>query len=165
MMARSSRATGTLMRQSGNAALTCVIAPITTRWPRWPRVRTTRLSCLCTASRASFAAARRVHGMWQSTVPSRFLDELPDSHVEVREQGGYGGYGGYGESRFDRVEPFSSTYSTPGWERAQRRKAGGGQRSREPMTIEGELVAKSVAEHAPAFGTSGGTIGLPPPGV
>lgn len=102
-----------------------------------------------------FAVNRRMHGMWQSTVPSRFLDELPEAHVQVREQGGYGGYGGYGQSRFDRVEPFSSTYSTPGWERAQRRKSQGtpqgGARSRGPLTIEGELVAKSVSDHASAF--------------
>jgi DNA helicase-2/ATP-dependent DNA helicase PcrA len=102
-----------------------------------------------------FAVNRRMHGMWQSTVPSRFLDELPEAHVQVREQGGYGGYGGYGQSRFDRVEPFSSTYSTPGWERAQRRKTQGtaqtGGRARGPLTIEGELVAKSVSDHAPAF--------------
>src|SRR4029077_816444 len=30
-----------------------------------------------------FATNRRIHGMWSSTVPSRFLDELPEAHVEV----------------------------------------------------------------------------------
>ena len=28
---------------------------------------------------------RRIHGLWQSTIPSRFLDELPEAHVEVTE--------------------------------------------------------------------------------
>ncbi|MGA7387071.1 MAG: UvrD-helicase domain-containing protein, partial [Pseudolabrys sp.] len=28
-----------------------------------------------------FATNRRIHGMWTSTVPSRFLDELPEAHV------------------------------------------------------------------------------------
>ncbi|MFG1298339.1 UvrD-helicase domain-containing protein [Xanthobacter sp. V3C-3] len=79
------------------------------------------------SARIWFASNRRIHGMWNSTVPSRFLDELPDAHVRVEESRGgagwggssYGG-GGYGQSRFDRAEPFAaSSYSTPGWQRAQ----------------------------------------------
>ena len=35
-----------------------------------------------------FATNRRIHGMWTSTLPSRFLDELPEEHVEVTEAGG-----------------------------------------------------------------------------
>ena len=81
-----------------------------------------------------FVSNRRIHGLWQSTIPSRFLDELPEDHVEVAETGtSYGGYGAgamgqygarrkpYGESRFDRMggEAFSNTYATPGWQRAQ----------------------------------------------
>ena len=42
-----------------------------------------------------FVSNRRIHGLWQSTIPSRFLDELPAAHVEVAEAGNsYGGYGG-----------------------------------------------------------------------
>ena len=41
-----------------------------------------------------FVSNRRIHGLWQSTLPSRFLDELPESHVEVAEvEQSYGGYG------------------------------------------------------------------------
>ena len=60
--------------------------------------------------------------MWTSTVPSRFLDELPEAHVEVKEAaGGAGGFGmsGYGASRFDEMNAFGSSYTTPGWQRAQ----------------------------------------------
>jgi DNA helicase-2/ATP-dependent DNA helicase PcrA len=60
-------------------------------------------------------------------VPSRFLDELPEADVEVKEaQGGAGGFGmgGYGASRFDEMN-FGSSYTTPGWKRAQQRKRGG----------------------------------------
>ena len=32
-----------------------------------------------------FVSNRRIHGLWQSTIPSRFLDELPEDHVEVAE--------------------------------------------------------------------------------
>jgi DNA helicase-2/ATP-dependent DNA helicase PcrA len=76
-----------------------------------------------------FAANRRIHGMWTSNVPSRFLDELPEEHVEVKEAaGGTGGFGmsGYGPSRFDEMGSFGSSYSTPGWQRAQARKGKGG---------------------------------------
>lgn len=74
-----------------------------------------------------FVSNRRIHGLWQSTIPSRFLDELPEAHVEVADAGNsYGGYGGgrqnpYGASRFDDVgqKSFSNTYATPGWQRAQ----------------------------------------------
>ena len=69
-----------------------------------------------------FATNRRIHGMWTSTMPSRFLDELPEAHVEVKEAaGGSGGFGmsGYGASRFDEMNSFGSNYTTPGWQRAQ----------------------------------------------
>ncbi|MGY3443953.1 MULTISPECIES: ATP-dependent helicase [unclassified Bradyrhizobium] len=114
-----------------------------------------------------FATNRRIHGTWSTTIPSRFLDELPAHNVEITESkggSGWGGSGGYGASRFDNLESFGSSYSTPGWQRAQaNRTRGGGGRSggfeerqssfssdsfsrtkRGPMVIEGELVAKST---------------------
>jgi DNA helicase II / ATP-dependent DNA helicase PcrA len=129
-----------------------------------------------------FAANRRMHGLWSSNIPSRFLDELPEDHVEVREsRGGFAAYGNTGASRFDEMTHFGSSYGTPGWQRAQARgrfsddgfdeggegyrdeakndatrspppRAGEGQgggmrgkpRRRLPLTIEGELVAKST---------------------
>ncbi len=71
-----------------------------------------------------FATNRRIHGMWTTTIPSRFLDELPEPHVEVKEARGGAGMSGYGASRFDDMN-FGSNYSTPGWQRAQQRKAHG----------------------------------------
>jgi DNA helicase-2/ATP-dependent DNA helicase PcrA len=123
-----------------------------------------------------FATNRRIHGTWSTTIPSRFLDELPSANVEITESkggSGWGGSGGYGPSRFDNVESFGSSYTTPGWQRAQANRArnqsgrggqarGGfeeGQSSygssrgdtggfarnkRGPVVIEGELVAKST---------------------
>src|ERR1700761_7514497 len=74
-----------------------------------------------------FATNRRMHGLWQTNIPSRFLDELPEDNVEVTEaQGGFGGYGGYGASRFDAMTSFGSNYSTPGWQRAQQKRNRGG---------------------------------------
>ena len=81
-----------------------------------------------------FATNRRMKGLWNSTIPSRFLDELPEDNVEVTEAkggfggsfgnlGGYGqGGGSYGASRFDTFAPKGSSYATPGWQRAQKRK-------------------------------------------
>ena len=133
-----------------------------------------------------FASNRRIHGLWQSTIPSRFLDELPEAHVEVTEA--KGGFGGYRRATAPRASTtmtaFGSNYTTPGWQRAQARKARGGgfedgscrrlrctrptaatsrddapaasarqaparpaarrQAPRLPLTIEGELVAKST---------------------
>jgi DNA helicase II / ATP-dependent DNA helicase PcrA len=76
-----------------------------------------------------FATNRRMHGLWQTNIPSRFLDELPEPNVEVTEAQGSGfggGYGGYGSSRFDAATAFGSSYNTPGWQRAQAKKAENG---------------------------------------
>jgi DNA helicase-2/ATP-dependent DNA helicase PcrA len=116
-------------------------------------------------ARIYFVSNRRIHGSWQATVPSRFIDELPEASVEVAESKGGFGWGGYG-SRFDSMESFGSNYGTPGWQRAQNRmKRGGFEDSgsddgenvgprpggrpqgvprRAPLTLEGELVAKST---------------------
>jgi DNA helicase-2/ATP-dependent DNA helicase PcrA len=141
-----------------------------------------------------FATNRRIHGTWSTTIPSRFLDELPAQNVEITESkggSGWGGASGYGPSRFDNVESFGSSYATPGWQRAQANRArsqggrkgqagfgfnesqspfsgsrsdasgarsdpsssrgdvpvpGGGfsRTRRTPLTIEGELIAKST---------------------
>jgi DNA helicase-2/ATP-dependent DNA helicase PcrA len=115
-----------------------------------------------------FATNRRIHGSWSTTIPSRFLDELPANNVEITESkggAGWGGAGGYGASRFDDVETFGSSYSTPGWQRAQANRARNGSKgnggfeesasrfeqstrgagkTRKTMTIEGELIAKST---------------------
>ncbi len=119
-----------------------------------------------------FVSNRRIHGLWQSTLPSRFLDELPVSHVEVAEtEQSYGGYGrgGYGQSRFDKADPFQNNYSTPGWKRAQQNRSdatrdnwgsrsghaveriGYGESGPRSRTIDGELVAKSTSTEPSRF--------------
>ncbi|HEX4297667.1 MAG TPA: UvrD-helicase domain-containing protein, partial [Devosia sp.] len=73
-------------------------------------------------ARISLAQNRRIHGLWQSALPSRFLDELPPEAVEVKDTGSaYGGYGygGRTSSRFSTADPFDSAYETPGWQRAR----------------------------------------------
>ena len=109
-----------------------------------------------------FASNRRIHGLWQTTIPSRFLDELPEAHVEVVEAATGSAYGGYAQSRFANMDTYGSSYTTPGWQRAQRRSEearrstpGSFQESkarRGPLQIEGELVASSNARSAFAKG-------------
>jgi DNA helicase-2/ATP-dependent DNA helicase PcrA len=97
-----------------------------------------------------FASNRRIHGLWSSNIPSRFLDELPPEHVTVSEApGGTGGFGmsGYGPSRFDEMNAFGSRYTTPGWQRAQgRRGMGGFSETGEPRYVpDGEEFADGSA--------------------
>jgi DNA helicase-2/ATP-dependent DNA helicase PcrA len=95
--------------------------------------------------RLYLAQNRRINGLWQSAIPSRFVDELPPDVVEVKDTGSaYGGYGygGRSGSRFSNADPFDSLYETPGWKRAQANQAS--RKGAGPLTIDGELVARSV---------------------
>jgi superfamily I DNA/RNA helicase len=131
-------------------------------------------------ARISFTQNRRVHALWQSATPSRFVDELPEASVDVIEPESR--YGGTVASRFSEpAAGFASPYDTPGWQRAQQRwksgEQGGGAAagtaqagrgfgegnstfnrwdkkksgavSRGPVTIDGELVAKSTGTSSP----------------
>jgi DNA helicase-2/ATP-dependent DNA helicase PcrA len=109
-------------------------------------------------AKVTFAQNRRNRGLWQAAAPSRFVDELPEAHVEVIESkspygasaGGAGRFNPYGRSRFD--EPaggFASGYATPGWQRAKERWSREDRpKSRGPLTLEGELVASSTGHGA-----------------
>ncbi len=113
-----------------------------------------------------FATNRRIHGTWSTTIPSRFLDELPAANVEITESkggSGWGGSGGYGPSRFDNVESFGSSYTTPGWQRAQanrtrnqgnRGQARGGFEESQSSFSGSESVARCSGSRGDAF--SGG---------
>ncbi len=84
----------------------------------------------------SFAGNRRVHGQWQSSLPSRFIDELPAEHVEVLTPPGLygGGFGAAGMAMAasptlqanaaselaDRAAR-ADVYASPGWRRLQAR--------------------------------------------
>jgi len=87
----------------------------------------TRAERLCTIS---FAGNRQVYGRWQSQMPSRFIDELPEADVEVLTPpglygGGYGaaaGFGGNaGGSSVEARAAKADVYNSPGWRRLQDR--------------------------------------------
>ncbi len=107
-------------------------------------------------SRISFAANRRVYNQWSSTLPSRFIDELPADQVEIVAETGLYGSPIPNPSMFAENSGtmtrlftgggsnFNSSYQSPGWRRAQ--KSG---RRPPPPTIDetAELVA---ADHTTA---------------
>ena len=91
----------------------------------------TRAEEICTIS---FAANRRVYGQWQSALPSRFIDELPEEHVEVLTPpglygGGFGaagmaqaqqrGMSGGAASDLQEKATKADVYNSPGWRRLQ----------------------------------------------
>jgi DNA helicase-2/ATP-dependent DNA helicase PcrA len=101
-----------------------------------------------------FAANRGVHGLWQSAIPSRFISELPDEHVEMISDAGLYGSGsatGYGAGarrdglsfeRDDEVRLPAWDSASPGGRVAGRgpgymRRGGGAIRTRAPV-IDGE---------------------------
>ncbi len=100
----------------------------------------------------SFAQNRQVHGSWGSALPSRFIDELPEKHVEVAAMstsfGGHG-LGTFGTSRFDDGKAFGQgSYATPGWKRAEANHAAGTTARHTPRFIEGQLAVDASAPSA-----------------
>jgi DNA helicase-2/ATP-dependent DNA helicase PcrA len=105
------------------------------------------------SARISFAANRQIYGRWQSVLPSRFVDELPEDNVDAISETGYGRNGvAEGAARFEAYAPgggFNSSYESPGWRRAQDRLGADRPYSR-PPTIDGEarLVTRTGAGDA-----------------
>ncbi|MBO9450146.1 UvrD-helicase domain-containing protein [Tropicibacter sp. R16_0] len=81
----------------------------------------TRAEELCTIS---FAANRRVFGQWQNSMPSRFVDELPEDHVDVLTPSGLygGGAGGVSSQGIETRAAEANVYNSPGWKRLQARQ-------------------------------------------
>ncbi|UWR23598.1 ATP-dependent helicase [Sulfitobacter sp. S190] len=81
----------------------------------------TRAEEICTIS---FVGNRQIFGQWQSAMPSRFIDELPEAHVDVLTPPGLYG-GGYGaampKSTLHEQAAEANVYNSPGWRRLQAR--------------------------------------------
>ena len=95
----------------------------------------------------SFAASRRIYNLWQSAIPSRFVEELPTDHVEVASAPGiYGAHGG-------APAPALEEWTAPGTSAWGPRRPWSRVRPPEP-TIDGqareiETSAESEASFAP----------------
>jgi len=100
-----------------------------------------------------FAANRQVYGSWQSSLPSRFIDELPPAHVEAGSETGYYDNqksAGHVAERFtESFESALSNYNSPGWKRykANNGKAFG----RSPRQIEGHAVKRPPKDKSSSF--------------
>jgi ATP-dependent DNA helicase UvrD/PcrA len=98
-------------------------------------------------AKISFVSNRRIHNLWQSAMPSRFLDELPEADVEVASTSDTYGGETFGHSRFNE-DVFEANHNTPGWRRAQSYQA-----ANPAPVFEGKVVASGYSE------TSTNTIG------
>ena len=91
-----------------------------------------------------FAANRRIYNQWQSSIPSRFVDELPRDQVEMESEAGlYGGMAGADGFGDASVEEWDQTGRGPGFARLQASRRQGG-------IIEGR--AKIVEDLPPSGG-------------
>ena len=65
-----------------------------------------------------YAANRKMHNQWLSSIPSRFVNELPEDNIEVNLSHFSGNKGNFTDIKEDDIFD-QSDYSTPGWERAK----------------------------------------------
>jgi DNA helicase-2/ATP-dependent DNA helicase PcrA len=94
----------------------------------------------------SFAGNRRTHGQWNSALPSRFIDELPQDHVEVAESDhAVGGFSN--QSRFSN-DFSTSSYNSPGWQRAQNNRSSYKQSAPPTINARAEPVVSSMSSSA-----------------
>jgi DNA helicase-2/ATP-dependent DNA helicase PcrA len=89
------------------------------------------------------AANRRIYGQWTSSIPSRFVAELPQAHVE-QETTMSGGESLWRANWSERADPFSNLQRGsgrgPGWQRA----VSGGFERTPPRVIEARASAVSL---------------------
>ncbi|MEL7487808.1 MAG: DUF3553 domain-containing protein, partial [Pseudomonadota bacterium] len=96
--------------------------------------------------RISFAANRQLYGRWQTAIPSRFIDELPEEYAEVlSEPGLYGNAASSlaAHSQFTGARlKEDDYYDNPGWRRA---RAAAKRPAAAPPMLEGRAEAVSVS--------------------
>jgi DNA helicase-2/ATP-dependent DNA helicase PcrA len=74
-----------------------------------------------------FAANRQIYGSWQSSLPSRFIDELPPENVSAGSETGYYDNNSINEVKIEITSEFpdsaSRRYNSPGWQRYKTHKS------------------------------------------
>ena len=101
------------------------------------------------------AANRRIYGQWTSSIPSRFIAELPEAHI-IQETSMAGGESLWRASWSEQIDPFAhvqrGTGRGPGWQRAA-----GGSYSTQPTRI---VEARGSAVSLGNKGRSDVSVGL-----
>ena len=64
-----------------------------------------------------YSANRKMHNQWLSSIPSRFINELPEDNIEINLSHFSGNRGNFTDIKEDIFD--QSDYSTPGWNRAK----------------------------------------------
>ena len=94
------------------------------------------------------AANRRIYGQWNSSIPSRFVGELPDAHIDS-ETTMSGGASLWQANWSERADPFADvargTGRGPGWQRAAGNPGGklGGEYTSRTFTREPSRIVES----------------------
>jgi len=74
-----------------------------------------------------FAANRQIYGSWQSSLPSRFIDEMPPENVSAGSETGYYDNNTLNEAEIEITSEFpdsaSRRYNSPGWQRYKTHKS------------------------------------------
>jgi DNA helicase-2/ATP-dependent DNA helicase PcrA len=103
------------------------------------------------------AANRRIYGQWTSSIPSRFVSELPDEHIDV-ENTMSGGPSLWRAAFGGESDPFAdvgrATGRGPGWQRAV---SGGIPKTRGPL-IEARAQSVTVGAKARSDVSVGGRV-------
>jgi len=95
----------------------------------------------------SFASSRRIHGQWQSAIPSRFIQELPaDNIIEDMAQGLSSGLG-FGRSTTARLDVAATNGYGPGWRRMAARQSDTAQNGWKPANNTTDFVAGDRVFH------------------
>lgn len=101
------------------------------------------------------AANRRIYGQWTSSIPSRFIAELPEAHI-IQETSMAGGESLWRASWSEQIDPFAhvqrGTGRGPGWQRA----ASGGYSTQPTRIVEARGSAVSLGNK----GRSDVSVGL-----
>ena len=93
------------------------------------------------------AANRRIYGQWTSSIPSRFVTELPKAHI-AEETTMAGGESLWRANWSERADPFADlargSGRGPGWQRAASGGLGGGFERTPPRIVEARASAISL---------------------
>jgi DNA helicase-2/ATP-dependent DNA helicase PcrA len=102
----------------------------------------------------SYAANRRIHGQWQTTLPSRFIAELPEDHLEtIAEPGLHPRAGGMAETWVSNASFYGRRAETPRLAPASRAPSKGG-------FVAGDRVFHQKFGYGTVRSTDGGKLAI-----